>query len=62
MVKFTYNWFKTETNKKGNNIMVHKKANTKKKVSLKKKKPNGLTAAQKKLPLALQKQFLKKKK
>ena len=42
--------------------MVHKKANTKKKTSLKKKKTNGLSAAQKKLPLALQKRFLKKKK
>ena len=42
--------------------MIHKKVSTKKKTSLNKKKTNGLSAAQKKLPLALQKSLLKKKK
>jgi len=42
--------------------MIHKKVSTKKKTLLNKKKPNGLSAAQKKLPLALQKSLLKKKK
>ena len=42
--------------------MIHKKVSDKKKMSLKKKKTNGLSAAQKKLPLALQKKLFKKKK